>query len=662
MKKNPLIPIIVFCISSVIFLFILEGILRVTNALLENNLISGIAGKHNVRSINILCLGDSYTVGGMGDFKDSYPKLLENRLRDAYGDRLKILNAGVCESNTTQAFNRLRKLSAIKRIDYVILLTGSANMFNLLGYDDYSGNKTGMLERLRLYKIARILAANLRGRIASSKNRDTMKIIDFTYKTFSPFDIMQVRESAADDVKETLKAFTAMAASGDYLSAERYLTGLMNADPGEKCYYFYLGVFYQMQGRLEAAEAVFKNAISMFPTSSLFYTQLANCYLSGYSYQIAETAFTKDGEVLPLQDFPYYRSGNSEKRNISSRDIERLYTKAMKLDPENQIIPVCLAIFHISQHRLNDAERILLNLADNGTRRIIAYNLLADIYRIREDTGNRTRILEKALSVKPESSIDLIQLANVYINLNRPDEAEKILIPLLDASSDNQLVYEGLSSIYRARGDTGMEKRILQEGLNKAYPKNVLNRRLLVTAYKSGQMEEMLNSWMILIESSPREFHQYYHLTKVFGLQSKYTAEDIIGFLERLMQRDPSLKKDPTFMHYLSYFKDRRAWEKRIYDWIEYDLERIIDYCSDRGIRLILMNYPYPYHGINEILQRTALAHGLPFIDNFSVFDSLVRQNSPERYFKNDDHCTTEGHEIMADLIIRTIKEHHVIR
>ncbi|MBZ0165571.1 MAG: hypothetical protein K8I00_02105, partial [Candidatus Omnitrophica bacterium] len=82
------------------------------------------------------------------------------------------------------------------------------------------------------------------------------------------------------------------------------------------------------------------------------------------------------------------------------------------------------------------------------------------------------------------------------------------------------------------------------------------------------------------------------------------------------------------------------------------DLNNILQRSRDNGIELIIQNYPYPYLETNTILQDFALAHDLRFVDQFQTFEKLENKDS---FFVDSDHCTREGHTIMAKNVLKAI-------
>ncbi|HBA61962.1 MAG TPA: hypothetical protein DCZ92_14340 [Elusimicrobia bacterium] len=96
--------------------------------------------------------------------------------------------------------------------------------------------------------------------------------------------------------------------------------------------------------------------------------------------------------------------------------------------------------------------------------------------------------------------------------------------------------------------------------------------------------------------------------------------------------------------------------------WLSHDLEKIIDICREKGIPVILQNYPVRnktlWAYLPENYAEIARKKSVPLVDNYSVFEKLTAGG--RNLFNADTfgHCTAEGYGIMAanaaDAIIKT--------
>jgi lysophospholipase L1-like esterase len=136
----------------------------------------------------ILCLGDSFTLGGNVQVKETYPFYLKRILDLNHPDKkIKVINRGICEYNSAQVLRILPKELSYYSPDFVILLVGASNEFNFIGF--FNKEKTlysqlkDMIYNLRIYKMIKMIALNLNKkiflqRLKSDVNLRNYKLID----------------------------------------------------------------------------------------------------------------------------------------------------------------------------------------------------------------------------------------------------------------------------------------------------------------------------------------------------------------------------------------------------------------------------------------------------------------------------------------------------
>jgi lysophospholipase L1-like esterase len=117
--------------------------------------------------LRILCVGDSNTFGVFVEPDESYPALLAKLLEAELGRPVKTINVGHPGKNTAAMRNDLPEQLELHRPDIVILLGGANNNWNALETDHWGrpGRVDGIdraLSRLRLYKLARLVALAIR--------------------------------------------------------------------------------------------------------------------------------------------------------------------------------------------------------------------------------------------------------------------------------------------------------------------------------------------------------------------------------------------------------------------------------------------------------------------------------------------------------------------
>lgn len=625
LAKKITVPIIMSCVSFAFFLFVLEISLRLISFSINHRFFSSLNEPRGTE-VTILCLGDSYTVGGQGSFEASYPKILEIKLKGVTPLQYKVFNGGVCEANSTQVLRRLRKIISLRHIDHVILEVGSANRFNLVGYNFYKNKRNRPWEELRVLKMLRILCTNIRGLWVKSESSDHFNSLPMPFTrhgndTVTKLSTEKRPAETVNEVNRYIESASSLMKLGEYAEAENILKDAIKIHPDNLELHFFLGKFYFARERFDEAEALFEDLIRLDLLNYKYYLSLAVCLDTHYKYALSEINFMSQNELLPIRGHPYYMisENNADNAEQHKTRIEQLILKTLSLAP------------------------------NNGPEAIRAYSMLSDLYK---GTAKHKKVLD---AVRKLENVPENVMALLYWRQGDLVKAEEGYKKWLGKNTNNQKAYEELANFYNTLGRTKEADSI----------NNV--RRIKFSAFDPGQktpkktIQDRVAEKLLAIRTCPRDFHEYYRLIKAFDVQNKYSASQILDSLEKIMLEDPNIKKNATFMHYCSFFKDRQKWETDIYKWLEHDLDEMADLCSKNGINLIIQDYPYPYQKVNETLKKAAQKRGLLFVENQSIFDKLTHEESWGKYFFDDDHCTTVGHEVMVDNILKVLKDNNVI-
>ena len=102
---------------------------------------------------------------------------------------------------------------------------------------------------------------------------------------------------------------------------------------------------------------------------------------------------------------------------------------------------------------------------------------------------------------------------------------------------------------------------------------------------------------------------------------------------------------DPHFANDYRIKHDSGA-KRDIAAWIYHDVKNMISLCKERGVPIIVQNYPSPQKA-NKVLGRVARDAEISFLDQFHLFSSY--DSSPEPLFIADGHCSDAGYRRMAE-------------
>jgi len=138
-------------------------------------------------------------------------------------------------------------------------------------------------------------------------------------------------------------------------------------------------------------------------------------------------------------------------------------------------------------------------------------------------------------------------------------------------------------------------------------------------------------------------------------------AHDIDGaleFFEKETRRKPLVD---DYLHtlagdYLSLFK-KSSINKEVHNWIEADIEKMLDLCDQYNATPILQNYPF-MPPIAYIYRRVAERRKIPFVDHQTTFQEFTKDGVLSRdYFVPDGHPNSKGYQLMAKNIWMVIRD-----
>lgn len=118
----------------------------------------------------ILCIGDSFTMGGLSTFDSSYPVQLGELFLERHPDAgIQVVNLGRAGSNTAQMLRNLKRGIKVHHPEFVVVLGGWNNFRNFYGFrqpSETGGQGLGMKDfilDLRVYKLVLMASERLRG-------------------------------------------------------------------------------------------------------------------------------------------------------------------------------------------------------------------------------------------------------------------------------------------------------------------------------------------------------------------------------------------------------------------------------------------------------------------------------------------------------------------
>jgi len=322
---------------------------------------------------------------------------------------------------------------------------------------------------------------------------------------------------------------------------------------------------------------------------------------------------------------------------------------------------------------------IVLNLRSRmlylNSRHILSEDA-ADAFRIDGIAKKPTRsdkisdYYDRLESIKQPLKDNPFYLAWFYYNTGKIEQAIELGKKIIYTDPYPPRVLCTLGYFYLIRtGEYQKAAECYKEAVEK-YPPSEFITCNLVFFYREAASEIYLKhgkyydlaveNFLKAIELDPQENDNYYGMSKAYDMQSRYDSEYIFKFFQDMLKADAKLKDNKLFMNYLNLFSDKQGWEGKIKEWMENDLEAMVNLCQSRNVKLVMQNYPISYPMANNLLRKVADKHSLPFVENCSVFDKLISQEKRRVYLLDDDHCTQKGHHVMAENIYRVLAKERI--
>lgn len=251
--------IFAFFLTLFLSLLFLEIILRIIGGIYQKTRKNEFLDNKNnwSKKITILTLGDSHTYGGNIKWEQTYSYILWEKLRHQKKDlSISLINKGKCEYNSSQILYELNENLKKYNPDYVIILVGSSDFWNLIdplskedlyiknpNYDNEQRdiisimhkNSNNIFNELKIYKFFRLMFLNIMLEKAINK----------------------IDDAALDSI--TSEIFTRMIRSKQHSKVIEYSLSLLKSIPANSVYFskslsiFYaLSIAYQMQSKYTA--------------------------------------------------------------------------------------------------------------------------------------------------------------------------------------------------------------------------------------------------------------------------------------------------------------------------------------------------------------------------------------------------------------------------
>lgn len=313
---------------------------------------------HSPGATRILCIGDSFTFGGLTGRHETYPVYLQEKIEaHAATGRVQVFNQGVCEYNSWQLLQFLPEWLDVYDPQVVVVLVGSANLFNPWGYDFESAGALGrlgqMFHGLRVVKLARLIYVNGSAKVLSSDARES-KPGDRNYgldghyvnatvyqeaKTYLHEKMAIVEPDPTDAVQDVWFNYN----QGYEEMALEQCAYILQGAQGHQELLVAMGYFNYARGEFALAEDYYQRALELHPQSrfvrgqaSFFYSNAGRDCIQQGRYDEAIDLLFKAIEQNPDDEYHYYamsRAFDLQSR-YNAQDVAERCQALMEANPD----------------------------------------------------------------------------------------------------------------------------------------------------------------------------------------------------------------------------------------------------------------------------------------------------------------------------------------
>jgi tetratricopeptide (TPR) repeat protein len=225
--------------------------------------------------------------------------------------------------------------------------------------------------------------------------------------------------------------------------------------------------------------------------------------------------------------------------------------------------------------------------------------------------------------------------------------------------SRNSKVYCAIGRAYMEKGDYDQALNWFREGIS-IDPTFAYNYTSIGELYNKQKLYKQALYWFKkALKVSPRDHHYYGAIATVFRNQRMYP--EAIDFFTKEKAQNPVAK---DFLLVYGEGKGENI-DKKVKQWLQDELERIIPLCAKYNVGIIFQSYP-DYWGkyiVDDAIRMIANKHGIPFVHHGRVFSRIQMEGiSLEQYFVPDGHPNARGYGVMATNIYNTLQESNVLK
>jgi predicted O-linked N-acetylglucosamine transferase (SPINDLY family) len=273
-------------------------------------------------------------------------------------------------------------------------------------------------------------------------------------KTVSPADgeRLQKWQSVSDQRTELNRALE-LQRCGDNEQAAYIYQQILQGDPRHPDALHLSGMLAARQGDYERAIELIRLAIGSYPTSSLFYNNLANVFVHAGRLKEARDAYSKAIEIDPNCFDAYHNLGNVTKRMGNPGEALGYFEKALTIKPESAETYSDMGNVLAERGCFKEAMQCFTDAIARKPDFSKAYNNMGSVLKVQGRYSEAIDYYCQAVEKDPFYAEAFNNIGAAITELGKPHEAVKFFQRALDIKPESELFLVNLYDVRKRTCD-----------------------------------------------------------------------------------------------------------------------------------------------------------------------------------------------------------------
>jgi Flp pilus assembly protein TadD len=361
------------------------------------------------------------------------------------------------------------------------------------------------------------------------------------------------------------------------------------------------------------------------------------------TYRLMRLLFTRlfkksENSVVYDREYEGVQAGSEiiHRNQVEFFEKEKLYRRAIELDPQNSEPYIRLGQLYQNSGQLAEAEVLLKKAIELDPQNSEPYIRLGQLYFKGGQLAEAEVLLKKAIELDPQNSKPYIRLGQLYQNSGQLAEAEVLLKKAIELDPQNSDTYIKFGQFLQNIGQPSAAEVFYKKAIELDPEREGDITELADFYWQQGKLLQAEESLRRVITKNPQDDLAYRILERL------YRKTNRVGLAEAVKKKRDDLRLDEYKTITVNNFLRLKA---------------ILD---KKRVRLVCVQYPM--RSVKPLKKIFEGENGIVFVDNEQLFKDSVDGGNYYEYFIDTfagdfGHCTTKGNRMLAENIANTIMQ-----